>query len=75
MKYRPSAGRGSPSETFVILAKGEGKMNPELQRDMQAFGSKMVGIYGGAALTQMIHIGYVTGLFESAAQGPATTPN
>jgi 2-polyprenyl-3-methyl-5-hydroxy-6-metoxy-1,4-benzoquinol methylase len=36
------------------------------------FAAKMLGFYTGAALVPMIHVGYETGLFEAAAQGPCT---
>jgi SAM-dependent methyltransferase len=43
--------------------------------DMNAsreFGAKLLQIYTGAMLTNLINIGYRTGLFEAAALGPAT---
>lgn len=43
--------------------------------DMSAtreFGGKLLQIYTGAMLTNLINIGYRTGLFEAAATGPAT---
>lgn len=36
------------------------------------FGAKLLQIYSGAMLTNLINIGYRTGLFEAAAAGPAT---
>lgn len=36
------------------------------------FGAKLLQIYTGAMLTNLINIGYRTGLFETAAKGPAT---
>jgi SAM-dependent methyltransferase len=36
------------------------------------FGAKLLQIYTGAMLTNLISIGYRTGLFEAAAAGPAT---
>ena len=36
------------------------------------FGAKLLQIYTGAMLTNLINIGYRTGLFEAAAAGPAT---
>jgi ubiquinone/menaquinone biosynthesis C-methylase UbiE len=43
--------------------------------DMDAtheFGAKLLQIYTGAMLTNLINIGYRTGLFEAAAAGPGT---
>jgi Rv2258c-like winged HTH domain len=43
--------------------------------DMNArreFGAKLLQIYTGAMLTNLINIGYRTGLFEAAAAGPST---
>jgi SAM-dependent methyltransferase len=43
--------------------------------DMNAsreFGGKLLQIYTGGMLTNLINIGYRTGLFEAAAAGPAT---
>lgn len=37
------------------------------------FGAKLVGIYTGAVLTQLIEIGYAVGLFEASRAGPATS--
>lgn len=39
----------------------------------EQFQSKILSIYTGAALTSMIDIGYQTGLFEEAVDGPATS--
>jgi hypothetical protein len=36
------------------------------------FGAKLLQIYTGGMLTNLINIGYRTGLFEAAAAGPAT---
>lgn len=36
------------------------------------FGTKLLQIYTGGMLTNLINIGYRTGLFEAAAAGPAT---
>lgn len=44
--------------------------NPE---QVKQFGQKLLGIYTGGILTQMIDIGYRTGLFEASSQGPATS--
>ena len=40
---------------------------------MPSFGARMLDLLTGHALTMMINIGYRTGLFEAAAQGPATS--
>jgi len=40
---------------------------------VQAFASKMLGIYSGGMLSHLVDIGHRTGLFEVAAQGPATS--
>jgi len=40
---------------------------------VQQFAQKMLGILTGGVLTQMIDIGYQTGLFEASSQGPATS--
>ncbi|MCB1127208.1 MAG: methyltransferase domain-containing protein [Verrucomicrobiae bacterium] len=45
-------------------------VNPE---QVQQFAQKMLGIYTGGVLTQMIDIGYQTGLFEALKAGPATS--
>lgn len=47
-------------------------MSESLEERAKAFAGKLLGIYTGAALSHMIHIGQETGLFEAAAQGPAT---
>ncbi len=39
----------------------------------QTFAERMVDIYTGSMLTNMLDIGYRTGLMEAAAQGPATS--
>jgi hypothetical protein len=41
---------------------------------VQEFAGRLFGIYTGAMLSAMIDIGYRTGLFEAAAQGPASSP-
>ena len=41
---------------------------------MQEFAGRIFGIYTGAMLSAMIDIGHRTGLFEAAAQGPASSP-
>ena len=40
---------------------------------VEAFAGQVMGLYTGAALSLMIDIGHRTGLFEAAAQGPATS--
>lgn len=45
-------------------------MNPD---QVKQFGQKLLNIYTGGVLTQMIDIGYRTGLFEASKQGPATS--
>jgi ubiquinone/menaquinone biosynthesis C-methylase UbiE len=40
---------------------------------VKQFAQKLLGIYTGSVLTQMIDIGYRTGLFEASRQGPATS--
>ncbi|MBI5376577.1 MAG: class I SAM-dependent methyltransferase [Candidatus Schekmanbacteria bacterium] len=37
------------------------------------FAGKLLNIYSGAVLTKLIDIGYQTGLFEAASEGPATS--
>jgi Rv2258c-like winged HTH domain len=37
------------------------------------FGRALVGMYSGAALMYLIGVGHETGLFEAAAEGPATS--
>ena len=37
------------------------------------FGAKLVGIYTGAVLTELIEVGYAVGLFEASRAGPATS--
>jgi SAM-dependent methyltransferase len=37
------------------------------------FARKLVGIYSGAVLTNLIGVGHEAGLFEAAAEGPATS--
>jgi len=39
----------------------------------EAFGAKIMTILGGSLLSSMVNIGHRTGLFEAAAQGPATS--
>ena len=39
----------------------------------QEFAGKLLGIYTGGVLTKLIDIGYQTGLFEAAVEGPATS--
>ena len=49
-------------------------MRPELDRKrVQEFARKVFGFYTGGVLTLMIELGYRHGLFEAAAQGPATS--
>ncbi len=45
----------------------------ELDQAAQDFAGKLLRIYTGGVLTKLIDIGYRTGLFEAAAQGPATS--
>jgi ubiquinone/menaquinone biosynthesis C-methylase UbiE len=40
---------------------------------MKQFGAKMLGIYTGAVLTELIEVGYTVGLFEASRAGPATS--
>jgi SAM-dependent methyltransferase len=40
---------------------------------VQAFARRLVDVYTGSALTKLTSLGYRTGLFEAAAQGPATS--
>jgi hypothetical protein len=44
--------------------------NPD---QVKQFAQKLLGIYTGGVLTQMIDIGYRTGLIEASSQGPATS--
>jgi len=37
------------------------------------FGARLLNIYTGAVLTELIEIGYVVGLFEASTAGPATS--
>jgi len=49
-------------------------VRPELDRKrVQEFARKVFGFYTGGVLTLMIELGYRHGLFEAAAQGPATS--
>ncbi len=48
-------------------------MSESLEERTKAFAGKLLGLYTGAALSHMIHIGYETGLFEAAKEGPATS--
>lgn len=41
---------------------------------VQAFAGRMLNVYTGGALMFLTDIGYQAGLFEAAAQGPATSP-
>ena len=45
---------------------------PDRKR-VQDFARKLFGFYTSGLLTMMVEIGYRTGLFEAAAQGPATS--
>ncbi|MEZ4718065.1 MAG: hypothetical protein R2851_18530 [Caldilineaceae bacterium] len=59
------------AETFWSrLFMEEIMVNPE---QVQQFAQKMLGIYTGGVLTQMVDIGYQTGLFEALKAGPATS--
>src|SRR5688500_20213031 len=40
---------------------------------VQAFARKLRDVLTGSGLTKLISLGYRTGLFEAAAQGPATS--
>ena len=40
---------------------------------VQAFARRLLDVFTGSALTKLIGLGYRTGLFEAAAQGPATS--
>jgi SAM-dependent methyltransferase len=40
---------------------------------MAPFAARLLDLYTGAALTQLIDVGHRTGLFEAAAAGPATS--
>jgi len=49
-------------------------VSPELDRKrVQEFARKVFGFYTGGVVTLMIELGYRHGLFEAAAQGPATS--
>jgi SAM-dependent methyltransferase len=39
---------------------------------VQAFARRLLEVFTGSALTKLVSLGYRTGLFEAAAQGPAT---
>jgi hypothetical protein len=39
----------------------------------QAFARRLLEVFTGSALTKLVSLGYRTGLFEAAAQGPATS--
>lgn len=43
------------------------------QARVEAFGEKLFGAYTGGIVSLMIDIGHDTGLFEAAAEGPATS--
>src|SRR5207244_12610803 len=43
------------------------------KKRVQEFARKVFGFYTGGVLTLMIELGYRHGLFEAAAQGPATS--
>lgn len=43
------------------------------QGKVREFAGRLFGFYNGAMLTYMVNIGSRTGLFEAAAQGPATS--
>ncbi len=43
------------------------------QEAVKQFGAKLVGIYTGAVLTELIEVGYTVGLFEASRAGPATS--
>ncbi|MEZ5536296.1 MAG: methyltransferase domain-containing protein [Thiolinea sp.] len=40
---------------------------------IKQFAGKVLGLYTGAMLTQLIYLGYKTGLFEASAKGAATS--
>jgi ubiquinone/menaquinone biosynthesis C-methylase UbiE len=43
------------------------------QEAVKQFGAKLLGLYTGAVLTELIEIGYSVGLFEASRAGPATS--
>ena len=43
------------------------------QNAVKAFGARIRDIYTGGVLTNLIDVGYQTGLFEASRQGPATS--
>jgi hypothetical protein len=49
---------------------GTQPIDPERVR---AFAGKMLGVYSGGMLSLLVDLGYRTGLFDAAAQGPATS--
>src|SRR3954462_12455358 len=52
--------------------RAEGIMPQQINHSSaQPFTRRLLDIYTGAMLTQMVEIGYRTGLFEAAAAGPA----
>ncbi len=46
---------------------------PVDQQKAHQFAGKLVDIYAGCVLTQLVDVGYETGLFEAAASGPGTS--
>jgi hypothetical protein len=40
---------------------------------VKQFGAKLLSIYTGGVLTNLIDIGYQTGLFEASKRGPVTS--
>lgn len=53
-----------------ILQRRNKMPNPDL---IKQFGGKLLNIYTGAMLTNLIDIGYQVGLFEGSQAGPATS--
>src|SRR5215471_12630141 len=43
------------------------------RKRVQEFARKLFGFYTSGLLTMMVSVGYRTGLFEAAAEGPATS--
>ena len=48
-------------------------MNDDQIKRQREFAGKLFGMYSGAISTVMIRIGNATGLFDAAAEGPATS--
>jgi len=60
-------------EGFTMTATDHATQTTFNAAKAEAFGTRLIATLGGSLMSSMIHIGHRTGLFEAAAQGPATS--